>query len=316
MKTTYLCNKSPVQEFFVKQTLTLHRWPLAALLLLANGVLLANLVAGDPKSWSAITWLDIAGEGGAAFLSLLWIGLILNSRPSGRVTRLLVAGLTAIFLAYWQDVLDEVIALPVTVAWDHWLESGAMPLGMILLTLGIYHWHREQQAISAQLRKRERIFREHRRFDALTSLNGAPYLREQLTMELRHREQPVALIMLDLHCFDHSRRLLGSADSDRLLQELAELLLLNLRHSDLLCRYAGDRFAVVLPRTSHALARALADELQKAATSFAFKTRRGETHYVHVMHGLAVSFEDSADTRIARANRNLLQARPDQPRVA
>ena len=200
MKTTYLCNKSPVQEFFVKQTLTLHRWPLAALLLLANGVLLANLVAGDPKSWSAITWLDIAGEGGAAFLSLLWIGLILNSRPSGRVTRLLVAGLTAIFLAYWQDVLDEVIALPVTVAWDHWLESGAMPLGMILLTLGIYHWHREQQAISAQLRKRERIFREHRRFDALTSLNGAPYLREQLTMELRHREQPVALIMLDLHC--------------------------------------------------------------------------------------------------------------------
>jgi len=297
----------------VKQTLFLHRWPLLALLLLANGVLLANLAAGDPKSWAAITWLDIAGEGGAAFLSLLWIGLILNSRPAGRVTRLLVAGLIAIFLAYWQDVLDEVIALPTTVAWDHWLESGAMPLGMILLTLGIYHWHREQQAITAQLRKRERIFREHRRFDRLTSLNSAPYLREQLAMELRHREQPVALIMLDLHCFDHSRRLLGSTDSDRLLQELAELLLLNLRHNDLLCRYAGDRFAVVLPRTGHALARALADELQQAVASFAFKTRRGETHHVQVMHGLAVSFEDSADTLIARANRNLLQA---QPKVA
>lgn len=297
----------------MKQTLFLHRWPLLALLLLANGVLLANLAAGDPKSWAAITWLDIAGEGGAAFLSLLWIGLILNSRPAGRVTRLLVAGLIAIFLAYWQDVLDEVIALPTTVAWDHWLESGAMPLGMILLTLGIYHWHREQQAITAQLRKRERIFREHRRFDRLTSLNSAPYLREQLAMELRHREQPVALIMLDLHCFDHSCRLLGSTDSDRLLQELAELLLLNLRHNDLLCRYAGDRFAVVLPRTGHALARALADELQQAVASFAFKTRRGETHHVQVMHGLAVSFEDSADTLIARANRNLLQA---QPKVA
>ncbi|MGJ3257752.1 MAG: GGDEF domain-containing protein [Alcanivorax sp.] len=300
----------------MKQTLFLHRWPVMALLLLANGVLLANLAAGDPKSWAAITWLDIAGEGGAAFLSLLWIGLILNSRPAGRVTRFLVAGLTAIFLAYWQDVLDEVIALPATTAWDHWLESGAMPLGMILLTLGIYHWHREQQAITVQLRKRERIFREHRRFDRLTSLNGAPYLREQLAMELRHREQPVALIMLDMHCFDHSRRLLGSADSDRLLQELAELLLLNLRHNDLLCRYAGDRFAVVLPRTGHALAQALADELQQAVASFAFKTRRGETHHVQVIHGLAVSFQDSADSLIARANRNLLQARPDQPRVA
>ena len=316
MKTTYLCNKSPVQEFFVKQTLTLHRWPLAALLLLANGVLLANLVAGDPKSWSAITWLDIAGEGGAAFLSLLWIGLILNSRPSGRVTRLLVAGLTAIFLAYWQDVLDEVIALPVTVAWDHWLESGAMPLGMILLTLGIYHWHREQQAINRQLLKRERIFREHRSFDALTPLSGAGYLREQLSRELQHPGRPVALIMLDLHCFDHSRRLLGGADSDRLLRELGEVLVLNLRQKDLLCRYAGDRFAVVLPATEYGAAENLRRELDQAANSFAFKTRRGETHAPTVHTGLAVSKDDDAQTLIDRANQQLLTTRPDQPRVA
>ena len=300
----------------MRHLLTLHYRSLLAVLVMANLVLLMNLGAGDIKRWDAIVWLDIAGEGGAALLALIWIGLILNSRPTGRVTRLLVAGLAAIFLSYWQDVLDEFVQLSPSITWDHWLESGAMPMGMILLTLGIYHWHREQQAINRQLRKRERIFREHRNFDALTSLSDASYLREQLSLELQHRERTVSLIMIDLHCFDHSRRLLGGADSDRLLRELGELLLLNLRRQDLLCRYAGDRFAVVLPATERTVAEKLRGELEQATHSFAFKTRRGETHRVTVHTGLAVSHHDSADSLIERANRCLLQSRSGQPRVA
>ncbi|MCG8392285.1 MAG: GGDEF domain-containing protein [Pseudomonadales bacterium] len=300
----------------MKPLLTLHYRSLLAVVVIANLVLLLNLGAGDIKPWNAIVWLDIAGEGGAALLSLIWIGLILNSRPTGRVTRLLVAGLTAIFLAYWQDVLDEFIQLPAAITWDHWLESGAMPLGMILLTLGIYHWHREQQAINRQLLKRERIFREHRSFDPLTPLSGAHYLREQLTLELQHPQQPVSLIMIDLHCFDHSRRLLGNADSDRLLRELSELLVLNLRQQDLLCRYAGDRFAVVLPATERTVADKLGQELKQAADSFAFKTRRGETHAVSVHIGLAVSHDDDAQTLIERANRDLARTLPHRHQAA
>ena len=122
--------------------------------------------------------------------------------------------------------------------------------------------------------------------------------------------------MIDLDCFDHSRRLLGSADGDRLLRELSELLVLNLRQKDLLCRYAGDRFAVVLPATERLIAENLGRELKQAADHFAFKTRRGETHRVTVHTGLAVSHHDSADSLIERANRCLLQSRSGQPRVA
>lgn len=284
-----------------------HTRTLIGLVLLANLVVLINLASGNPKPWQELVWLDIAGEGGAALLSLLWIALILRSRPGGRVTRMLVAGLSGIFLAYWQDVLDEFIQLPATVMWDHWIESGAMPAGMIMLTLGIYHWHREQQAISSQLEKRERIFREHRSFDGLTPLAGAPYLREQLAMELQRHDQPLTLVMLDVHCFDHTRRLLGHNDSDRLLRELSELILLNLRQQDLLCRYAGDRFAVVLPGTARPEAATLVQELKGAASHFAFKTRRGATHYPTLLAGLAVAHDDSPESLIERANRNLHQ---------
>jgi len=294
----------------------LHRWSIAAIVATGLCILILNLAVGALKPAADIAWLDIAGEGGAALLSLMWTFFIFNSRPAGWVTRLLSGGLAFIFFSYWQDVLDEFIQLPAHVHWDHWVESGSMPLGMILLTLGIYHWHREQRAINRQLLKRERIFREHRSFDALTPLSDARYLREQLALELQHTQQPVSLIMIDLDCFDHSRRLLGSADGDRLLRELSELLVLNLRQKDLLCRYAGDRFAVVLPATERLIAENLGRELKQAADHFAFKTRRGETHRVTVHTGLAVSHHDSADSLIERANRCLLQSRSGQPRVA
>ncbi|TXI33965.1 MAG: GGDEF domain-containing protein, partial [Aquipseudomonas alcaligenes] len=158
----------------------LHRLKLAALLLAANAALLLHLGAGDLKPMGDWVWLDILGEGGSALLCLVWLGLVLKSRPAGRVTNFLALGLGLVFLSWWVDALDEFILLPDSISWDHWLESAPMPLGLVLLTLGIYHWHREQLAISAQMEKRERLFREHRMFDKLTPLGDADYLRLQL----------------------------------------------------------------------------------------------------------------------------------------
>ena len=79
---------------------------------------------------------------------------------------------------------------------------------MILLTLGSYHWHREQQAINRQLLKRERIFREHRSFDALTPLSDARYLREQLALcdaELQVHAPLAPHVPWPLHAFGQAR---------------------------------------------------------------------------------------------------------------
>lgn len=153
--------------------LTHHRWKLALLVLGANIGLLLNLAFGSVKPVSEWQWLDILGEGGTALFMLFWLGLVLKSRPAGRVTNYLASGLCFMFFSWWIDVLDEFIRLPKHIGWDHWLESAPMPVGMILLTIGLFHWHREQLAISQQMEKRERVFREHRLFDKLTPL-GAP----------------------------------------------------------------------------------------------------------------------------------------------
>jgi hypothetical protein len=163
-----------------------HRIKLILLLVAANTGLLLHLLAGEVKPMATWDWLDIAGEGGSAVLLLTWLGLLLKSRPAGYVTNLLFMGLACLFFSVFMDSVDEFIALPDAVTWDGWLESGPMPVGFILMTLGIYHWHQEQLAINEQMRNRERLFREHRQFDKLTPLGDANYLRRTTACLIDH----------------------------------------------------------------------------------------------------------------------------------
>lgn len=291
----------------------LHRLKLAALLLAANAALLLHLGAGDLKPMSDWVWLDILGEGGSALLCLVWLGLVLKSRPAGRVTNFLALGLGLVFLSWWVDALDEFILLPDAISWDHWLESAPMPLGLLLLTLGIYHWHREQLAISAQMEKRERLFREHLLFDKLTPLNTADYLRRQLQQSLaeaRAEQQPLSLVILDLDDFSQINRLHGHAEGDRVLQALTQLLLLNLRHRDLLCRLAGDRFVVLLPNTGAREAQLLAEELRLAVAHLAYKARaHGERLQLQASTAAVMALQDDADGLLQRLNLALAKAK-------
>ncbi len=282
--------------------LRLHKWKLLCLALAANIALIGSLVSGDLKPYGEWNWLDIIGEGGLAFLALVWLLLILHSRPTGRVTQLLSLGLGAIFIAGFQDWLDEFIHFPDNALWDHWLESGFMPVGLILLTWGIYHWHKEQLLLAEQLRKRERLFREHRGLDFTTTLSGASYLRTQLGQSLaeqRATETSLALLFIDVDNFSHTNRHYGHQQGDHLLQCLSELMLLNIRRNDLLCRYAGDRFALVLPNTGRSMAEKIATEIANAVQHFAYKPFNHDESLFHsVSIGIALTNNDQpvADT--------------------
>jgi len=292
-----------------------HRWKLVLLLVAANLGLLLHLACGELKSVSEWVWLDIIGEGGSALLALVWLGLVLKSRPAGRVTNYLALGLSCIFFSWWIDSLDEFIRLPDSITWDHWLESGPMPVGMILLTIGIYHWHREQLAISAQMEKREKLFREHRLFDKLTPLGGADYLKRQLTASLAQslaQEQPLSLMAVDLDNFTAINQAFGHAEGDAVLQALSHVLLLNLRRQDLLCRLAGDRFVVLLPDTGESQARYLAAELAHAVGSLAHKTRQhGERLQLAASTAVVMAMDEAPDVLLKRLN--LALARAKQP---
>ncbi len=262
------------------------------------GGLSSFYIWGDVKYWAQIGWFDVFAEGGMTLLAIFWLVLLLRSRPGGNVTRLLAIGLCAISFAWSMDVVDEFIKLPDTLFWRDWLEAVPITIALIFLSAGIYQWHKEELAISAQMVKRELNFRDHRLFDKLIPVGGAAYLRKQLDSLIKESKQahsPLSLVAVDLDNFNYLNRRYGMPEGDNILQSVCQLLLLNLREQDLLCRLAGDRFVVLLPETNQAAAEKIADELATAVASLAYKDRN-TMERIYLTASVATTFVGHEDT--------------------
>lgn len=97
------------------------------------------------------------------------------------------------------------------------------------------------------------------------------------------QNKTAALLMIDIDDFDGFNRRYGTAEGDRALKQLADIMVMNLRSGDLACRYAGDRFISLLPNTPEDQAQVIAQELQDALQSLAFKIDgRTQSQYLQV----------------------------------
>lgn len=271
---------------------------------LACAVLLLFSSFGLPKPSSAWKALDIVGEGGTALMSVCWMWIVLGSRPAGRVTLLLAAGLGAIALGAWADCLDEFFTITSPLRFDKWLESAFTPLGMLLLTAGIVAWRKEQLTLTEHMQRRERLFREHRAFDRLTQLADAHYLHRQIAME-RDAGRAGALVLLELAGLHTLQREHGKREADRMLQTVTHQVLLNLRNQDLLCRYAGERFAVLLPGLSRPAAERVARHLASMVDATAFHTADGERRVPLALRTTCAEIDGDPDAVLAQLNRAL-----------
>ncbi|WP_070885679.1 GGDEF domain-containing protein [Pseudomonas sp. D1-3] len=304
----------------MKSLLKLHAVTLTGLVLAANAGLLVYLAAGDIKRWAEINWMDVAGEGGTCLILCGWLVMLLRGRPAGRVTRLLSLGLCFIAFSMWMDCLDEFIRLPAEAIWDNWLETAPMPVGMLLLTLGMYHLQQEQRAISEQMRKREQRLRDHRLFDKLTPLSGAQYLRQYLQQALvqaRTEQQPLSVVAIDLDDFSLINQRYGQDEGDQVLQAVAQLLLLNLRQQDMLCRLAGDRFVAVLPNTGEHQALSMAGELRQSIANLAHRSQHhGERLQLRATVAAVMALDEDEAQLLKRLNLALACAKPRLARSA
>lgn len=104
-------------------------------------------------------------------------------------------------------------------------------------------------------------------YDGLTGLlnHGNLKVRLESELSLASREQwSVAYAMIDLDRFKTINDEHGHATGDRLLRNLAMLLKQRLRRSDVVGRYGGDEFAVILPHTDAATACRVLEEVRES----------------------------------------------------
>jgi len=103
--------------------------------------------------------------------------------------------------------------------------------------------------------------------DSLTGLLNRRYLQERLKDELARSERyghPMSLLMLDLDGFKDCNDTQGHLFGDKILKDVAETLLKTVRAMDIVARYGGDEFMVILPETQESVAVDIAERLRSS----------------------------------------------------
>lgn len=110
--------------------------------------------------------------------------------------------------------------------------------------------------------------------DSLTGVNNHRHFMLTLKTEVERSKRyanPVCLLMFDVDDFKSYNDSYGHLEGDQVLKELSRVVKLNLRTVDVLCRYAGDEFVVILPETSILQAEAIAGKIKAAVSRIKFK---------------------------------------------
>jgi len=120
--------------------------------------------------------------------------------------------------------------------------------------------------VSQQLEESNRRLQEEVIRDPLTSVYNRAYLSDFLNRELRsdrRKDIPLGLIVCDVDDFKCVNDLFGHHCGDKVLGEVAALLALPLRNTDVLVRYDGEEFVILLPGLDVEGTRLIAEQLRQ-----------------------------------------------------
>lgn len=250
--------------------------------------------------------IELAPDGTLVFLSDHWLKLLGSERHSN--TRFLGLPFVAFINNHDHGAIEDLLKTLLNGERDtmsmrfrmqrddhqeHWVEG----------KFALYWKQGQVQGVRGVLRDVTESHMQEKRIshmathDALTGLPNRIYLDDRIDEEIRRSDvtgSKFALLFIDLDNFKQINDLYGHKSGDQLLKEVGSVLRSSLRSTDVLARWGGDEFVMLLPFAGDA------DVPRKVAGELTHKLRLSlETKYrdtfVTLSVGIAVYPED-ADT--------------------
>lgn len=132
------------------------------------------------------------------------------------------------------------------------IKNGFMAIGMSIFTIGIMMIVRQLISMANT--------------DPVTGLYNNRFLHKILGLELKRSKRygmPLSIIFIDLNDFKNINDQMGHSIGDVVLRKVAERLLESVRATDVLARYGGDEFVLLLPQTNFSSSNLIINRMQE-----------------------------------------------------
>lgn len=157
---------------------------------------------------------------------------------------------------------------------------------------------REFNTMAERLMQHQNKLEELSVRDGLTGVYNRREFEKRLSEEThraRRYNEVFSILMLDVDHFKDVNDRYGHQAGDEALITVADLIRLNVRPVDVVCRYGGEELAVILPQTDVSGARIVAERIRSTIAESLTTTPQGDTIHITVSIGLS-TFPQDGDT--------------------
>jgi two-component system, cell cycle response regulator len=185
-----------------------------------------------------------------------------------------------------------------------------------------FHDITESKLLLQELQEANRRLQELSITDSVTGVHNHGYFQERLRSDVqaaRRYGYPLSLVLLDLDDFKLLNDLHGHQTGDRALRTVAEVMAEHLRETDVLCRYGGEEFTVILAHIDKEGGLEAAERLRVAIEQVQIPLSSGGWRSITASFGVAtipsdaeepdglIEAADSAMYRAKRRGKNQVQ---------
>lgn len=223
-----------------------------------------------------------------AYVSLVTVGLVLFPRVivySAFIPATLY--LTGCMLLSYLDIIPYSPVFHIHSYYFNngfWLISMAFFIVPILITCLVLF-----EILLSQWRYRERLIKQLSQMDPLTNLFNRRRINQCLDQIVQEHEENYALVLLDLDHFKYINDDYGHHKGDETLVRVAEALNLHLRDSDVVGRFGGEEFILILHKSNLEQAKQAAERCRLAIQALEIYSDEGEPIHVTASFGIAIS---------------------------
>jgi len=172
--------------------------------------------------------------------------------------------------------ITHIMMIPQDVLWNMLDTSHQVTRNMLhLMSLRV----RFSNVVIADSLSTQQEFLRHATIDALTGLHNRRWMDSMFEQEMVHSQResfPLCLLMIDVDNFKSYNDNYGHIAGDKVLSNVADVLRGALRPIDMLARFGGEEFSVLLPETTPDEAYQLAEKLRLTVSQAKTKNDKGD----------------------------------------